>query len=464
MFWWRLPNDVRLEILECLPREHMGKFASVCSEWQKFFEPRTMRNLNIRYNRDIVWFRNVFHATHRRRYLRHLALVMDFPPYQRLRYHPPRNTTVECLYRFANTSTRIITDGGEVMSNQDRTIMNAVFGNFLVIIFTLLSQWKQQQAWPRGIHLTIADDSRNSLQALAEAFVPGEAVIYGGTTINTEAQEWSKRVSLANHDWMYEFSRQTFPLIRSIPVRVITHFSIIAKYQNFHPGSLMNIMSLLPSLWKFDCFMRVPEFPRNQVKFSQDMLVFMDSWPSHLREVKILRVPQTRGLSALSAHGFGFPERVSLRLADLTQNLTRLSFQQPIDAFEFFQCQQYEYRNLLNLSICSTHRILDEFSGVPHRPVLAFFADILPQMPNLHTFSLFSLTEGATAVTCFSPKNGGRFSLLWDWPFLLDRATFRNIQKIMKAFRVFPMFSCVVQATSTERIWGQISYINRVSE
>ncbi|KAM0247816.1 hypothetical protein ACHAP5_003824 [Fusarium lateritium] len=342
--------------------------------------------------------------------------------------------------------------------------MNAVFGNFLLFIFFILSQWKQQQVWPRGIHLTIADDSRNSLQALAEAFVPGEAVIYGGTTINTEAQEWSKRVSLANHDWMYEFSRNTFREIRSIIVPVITHFSTIAKYQNFHPGSLMTIMSLLPSLWKFDCFMRVPEFPRNQVKFSQNMLVSMVSWPSHLREVRILRVPQTRGFSALSAHGFGFPEYVSLRLADLTQNLTRLSFQHPIDAFKFFQCHSYEYRNLLSLSICSSHRILDEFPGFPHRPVLTFFADILPQMPNLHTFSLFSLTEGAAAVICFSPKNGGTFSLLWDWPFLLDRATYGNIQKILNVFWVFPMFSCVVQATSTERIWNQITYINKVSE
>ncbi|SPJ73208.1 uncharacterized protein FTOL_02938 [Fusarium torulosum] len=467
MFWGNLPTEVRLAVLECLVGGRMAKYASVCSEWQKFFEPVTMRSLNIK-DTDKKEFRKVFDVTDRRRYLRQLTLVMQFKStYPRQNSQKPsREWTAEKLYQFARYSTRVITGGRYFVPDLERIRMNSRFSNFLFFMFIVLSRWKQQEIWPRGIHLAIVDNSRSSWQALAEEFEPGETVIGDGTTISTEAQEWSKRVVLANHDWMLVLYKSTFRGMRNDPVPAITRLSAIARYQNFYPGSLGRIMSLLPSLWKFDWSMRVAEFPRNQVRFSQWMLDLMDSWSPQLKEIKVLRAPQARGSPTLSAQSFSFPGPFSLGLARIAQNLTRLSFQQPIDAFEFFQCQryEYEYRNLQSLSVCSTHRILDEFPGSTDRPVLALCADMIPKIPNLQTFSLFSITEGASAVACFNPKNGGPLILVWDWPFLPDKATFGCILKIRNAFWAYPKLRGLVYPASTERIWHQIAFMNSISD
>jgi hypothetical protein len=444
----------------------MARYASVCSEWQKFFEPVTMRSLSIN-DTDKKVFRQVFGATDRRRYLRHLTLVMQFKlTYPRQNYQKPsREWIAEMLYHVARYSTHVITGGRDVVPDSERIGMNTKFGDFLFVMFLVLSRWKQQEIWPRGIHLTIVDNCRSSWQAVAEGFEPGETVRGDGTTINTEAQEWSKRVVLANHDWMLILYEGAFWGMRNAPVPAITHLSTIARYQNFYPGSLEKIMSLLPSLWKFDWSVKVAEFPQNQVRFSQWMLDFMNKWPSQLKEVNVLRAPQARDSLALSAQSFGFPESVSLNLARITQNLTRLTFQQPIDAFEFFQCpDEYEYRNLQSLSICSTHRILDEFPGSTQRPVLALCADMLPKMPNLQTLSLFSITEGALAILCFYPKNGGTLRLVWDWPFLLDMTTCGYTRKIRKAFWAYPKLHGFVRPAPTEMIRHQIAFMNSITD
>lgn len=119
----------------------------------------------------------------------------------------------------------------------------------------------------------------SSWQVLAEEFEPSETVIYRGTTINTETQKWSKKVALANYDYMFVLFPHVFHSMRLTLVLVITRFSVTAKYQNFDPIGLMNIMSLLPSLCKFDCSMKVPKHQRSKLRLSWWMFHCMDIWP-----------------------------------------------------------------------------------------------------------------------------------------------------------------------------------------
>lgn len=85
-------------------------------------------------------------------------------------------------------------------------------------------------------------------------------------------------------------------------------------------------------------------------------------------------------------------------------------------------------------------------------------------MRNLQTFSLFSFTVGALAVIYFSPKDGGRLVLHWDWPFILDRATAHSFLKIVKVFWACPKHDFILGGVSTEEIQSQIADINRMSE
>ncbi|KID95558.1 hypothetical protein MAJ_08499, partial [Metarhizium majus ARSEF 297] len=100
MPWNMLPHQIRNDVLARVVEtaysnnESLAGYASVCRDWQAFFEQHTFRSLDVTPG-DLDMFETSFQEPGRRSCLQRVGLVLALPQHPPIRLHNDRGTTEE---------------------------------------------------------------------------------------------------------------------------------------------------------------------------------------------------------------------------------------------------------------------------------------------------------------------------------------------------------------------------------
>ncbi|KNB09499.1 hypothetical protein FOXG_10065 [Fusarium oxysporum f. sp. lycopersici 4287] len=377
MFWYDLPWDIRVEILQHLAqastyeKRSLSNYASVAREWQPVFEKVSFKRLVITPS-ELGMFQAVFDVIRRRQCLQHIAYRLEFPRHRLADDDHVGGFGDENLFLQMRLISRTGEGANDTLSRlpQQQKEIDEAFTTSLRALFLELSSWKTDECL-KGFELEIVADTESDWQKNATRIRRTYPMRFTGetrdsvpatsdtTVIRYSPNTWHNTLRAAELDFVFFLRLALEPGNMLSPmVHVVSSLSILRKsIRQFSPRAIAHIISRLPNLRKLIWEIRPYCHWRAEYAFYQALEETGQLWPASIEMVRIRQTPTSRPPNVLEpSHSL---TAFSLNLSMKCQHLTTLSIEHGINAFNLLTRPDI-LQNIQYLSFKSEERVLGE--------------------------------------------------------------------------------------------------------